>query len=48
MVATEAVHPDSEDDAWVQGVGATKQEKMAPNFSQATPDRALDFFTFGC
>ena len=25
------------------GVGATKEGKMAPNFSQATPDRALRF-----
>jgi hypothetical protein len=27
----------------VIGVGATKEGKMAPNFSEATPDRALRF-----
>jgi len=46
MVATEAVHPDSEDDAWVQ-VGSTKEKKNGSNFSSDT-DRHLDFFTFGC
>jgi hypothetical protein len=27
------------------GVGAAKEGKMAPDFSQATPDRALRFST---
>ena len=46
MVATEAVHPDSEDDAWVQVWVQLKKEKWLPISRKRHQIGHLDFRSF--
>src|SRR5206468_10278364 len=46
MVATEAVHPDSEDDAWVQVWVQLKKEKWLPISRKRHQIGHLDFQSF--